>query len=73
MTANAARNPEVLHAGGLRYFRTTLTFNPSKDLPGQVPTNMTPWLEGAILVKVEGRAAGLFRLKSQPPIPASRT
>jgi hypothetical protein len=73
MTANVTRNPEVLHAGGLRYFRTTLIFNPKKDLPGEVPTNMAPWLESAILVKVEGRAAGLFRLKVPPPMPASRT
>jgi hypothetical protein len=67
MTAEVARKPEELRAGGLRYFRTTLVFNPSRDLPGKVPTNMTPWLEGAVLVKVEGRAAGLFRLKGPPP------
>ena len=73
MTAEVTRNPEVLHAGGLRYFRTTLVFNPSRDLPGEVPTNMAPWLEDAVLVKVEGRAAGLFRLKGAPPPQASRT
>jgi hypothetical protein len=73
MTANAARNPEVLHAEGLRYFRTTLSFNPSRDLSGEVPTNMAPWLEGAVLVKVEGRATGLFRPKGPPTVPASRT
>jgi hypothetical protein len=67
MTADAARKPEELHAGGLRYYRTTLVFNPSRDLSGEVPTNMAPWLEGAVLVKVEGRASGLFRLKGPPP------
>jgi hypothetical protein len=67
MTAEVARRPEELHAGGLRYFRTTLVFNPSRDLSGGVPANMAPWLEGAVLVKVEGRASGLFRLKGPPP------
>ncbi len=73
MTAVSARNPEDLHAGRLRYFRTTLVFNPSRDLHGEVPTNMAPWLEGAVLVKVVGRATGLFRLKGPLPLPASRT
>ena len=73
MTGTAARNPEVLHAGGLRYFRTTLSFNPAKDLSGQVPTNMAPWLEGAVLIKVRGRAAGLFQPKGPQPVPGSRT
>jgi hypothetical protein len=67
VTADAARNPEELHAGRLRYFRTTLVFNPARDLPGEVPTNMAPWLEHAVLVKVEGRATGLVPPKGPPP------
>jgi hypothetical protein len=73
MSADATRNPEELHAGRLRYFRTTLVFKPSRDLAGEVPTNMAPWLQGAVLVKVEGRTTGLFRLKGSPPGPASGT
>ena len=66
MTAEVTRNPEELHADRVRYFRSTLVFNPYRDLPGNVPSNMAPWIAGAVLVKVEGRDAALFRLADPP-------
>lgn len=73
MTAEITRYPEELHAGRLRYFRTTLVFNPRRDLPGTIPTNMAPWIDGAVLVKVEGRDAGMFKVKEAPPAKLSRS
>jgi hypothetical protein len=67
MTAEVTRSPEELNADRVRYFRSTLVFSPYRDLPGSVPSNMAPWLEGAVLVKVEGRDAALFKLRDLAP------
>lgn len=54
MAAQVARSQEELHAGSLRYFRTTLVFDPFKELAGNVPANMATWVKGADLVKASG-------------------
>ncbi|HZZ19548.1 MAG TPA: hypothetical protein VFE25_09270 [Opitutaceae bacterium] len=62
LTAEVTRSPEELHADRVRYFRSTLVFYPYRDLQGPVPSNIGPWIAGAVLVKVEGRDAALFKL-----------